>query len=817
MRRLGHLRPLLRRRDGVVRLCAALLAAACAAAAASGQDATQAEEGAIVRKIEILGNRRISEEAIKAKLRTREGQPYRAADLTRDIKALTQANGYFLDVAVDHRVLPDGQLILRFRVAEMNFVESVRCEGVQAEKVEEVREEVRLERGRFVHQHDLDLKARQLESWYRRKGYRYAQVRAESRPTQGGGTEVIFRIDEGPQVRVTEIVFRGNPSIPSGELRGVMETGTAGFLGLFGQGLYDPDVVAADCVRLQDYYRDRGFKDAVVTLLDERESVDFAGLSLVIGVEEGEAYQVEAIEIEGNHLFTDAELRARMKQRAGERFEGPTIAEDVRAILRRYQEHAYLDVALEDEGWPQLVYSIEAPRVKLRYRIREGERIRLGQIRLEGNEVTRDKVILRELTVAPGEWADMTEIRRSVARLASLGYFEVPSGVMGPVFEETASPTVKNMVLRFRERPTGQLHVGAGVGSDSGLQGILSLVKENFDLADLPRSFGDLFSSRAFSGGGQTVILSVAPGVRFSNMQVRFIEPHVFDTPWRFDANAFLSRRRYDTYEDDRTGVRVGLGRRLDRDLGLRDVFTTDTFFSWEVIDLEDARNAIDWTIPPVALREERTLRIHAIDEVLRYASWDDPLLTTRGFEASVRLQSAGGCLGGSEDFNKIELLGEAGLPLYTTAAGQVHVFGLRGRVGWAEEFGRSDFVPLVERFFIGGSETLRGFDFQGVGPRDRNGDVTGGQAMWATSLEYRFPLVAPMLRGLVFWDAGALAERLGDDALDQVRHSVGFGFRITIPFLGPRPLALDFGFPLKKERHDDTRLISFTIGRFFF
>jgi len=201
------------------------------------------------------------------------------------------------------------------------------------------------------------------------------------------------------------------------------------------------------------------------------------------------------------------------------------------------------------------------------------------------------------------------------------------------------------------------------------------------------------------------------------------------------------------------------------------------------------------------------------------WQSWDDSRWTARGFELRASARTAGGFLGGSEEFNAVRLFGEVGVPLFAIPGGGTHALALRGRLGWAEEFGGSDFVPLTERFFIGGSRTLRGFEYQGVGPRDRNGDPTGGQAMWATSVEYRFPLWATEsgdigAGGLLFWDAGALAERITDDEFDDVRMSVGFGFRIYLPTLGRWPLALDVGFPVAKERDDERRILSISIGR---
>jgi len=780
---------------------------------ATADAAPQDQEGLIIEKIEIIGNRTVTDAAVKAKLRTREGDPFRSAKLSADIKTLTESDGYFVSVAVDHRVLPNRKLVLRFRVKEMSHVEQVIFRGAVGEDVEEVRREVAIESGRFVNRHEINRRSRRLEAWYRKKGYRYVQVEGRTRPGRAGGTEVVFEVNEGPRVEVDRIVFRGNASIGESELLGPMQTRKPG---IFSRVVYDRELIEADCIRLQEYYRARGFKDAKVNLLDVLDNEDFSRVTLVIRIDEGEPYVVEAIEIEGNHHFTDEELIGGMKQRPGERYDVLDIVQDVETIERRYKEQAYLDIRFLDPEGPREVYRLDRARLTLVYRISEGQRIRLGQIRLIGNRITQDKVILRELGVEPGDWIDVREVERSIARLRALGYFDPVGGVVGPLWKETGNRNVKDLVLEFREGDTGELGLEIGIGSDSGASGALSYTKKNFDLTDLPHSFESFFSGESFSGGGQTLALSVAPGTRVSNLQVRFIEPRIFSTPWSLDTGLFANRRVFATYETDRTGAELTIGRRLDRDLGIRDAFTSRSTFRWEVVDLRDSTSNVDVTIPPPPIRVPTTMRIHSFEQGFGYAAWRGPLPATQGWEAVVRGMLAGGPFGGTEDFVKATAIGESAIPIFGTADRGLHVLGARGRIGWAQEYGDSAFVPLVERFFIGGSQTLRGFDFQGVGPRDRNGEVTGGQVMWATSLEYRFPLVPRYLRGLVFWDAGALANRVSGPEFGKVRMSAGFGFRFTLPIAGPLPLALDFGFPLRKEPLDERRLISLGIRRAF-
>ncbi len=801
---------------GVTAMRVVLLVALAASMLGAQRLPTGIEDGAIVDRIDIVGNERVSSATVLAKLSLVPGSKFDGAKLAHDIKLLYR--NYFLDVQVDSAEVGPGRFALVFRVKEKDFIERVTCIGVVEESEKDVLDVVQMRRRQFVDRAEVELKARQLEEWYRRQGYHYVQVGSRTLPGKRGGAAAVFLVDEGPQVSIDRIVFRGERSLDDSELERVMQSDQAGVLT---SGLFDREVVEADCVRLQEYYRERGFMDAVVTLLDVVANDDKSSVTVVVHIDEGDAYVVDEIVFEGNELFTDVELRVPLQQKIGERFDGRTVVRDTQVLLRRYKEQAYLGVDLEDTllgaPGPQLVYRLDESKVKLVYRIAEGKRVRIGKIELEGNDITRDKVILRALTFGPGEYVNIVEVERSINRLAGLNYFEAGTGIVGPIWRDTGRPDVKDLILRFKEGATGNLRLAVGVGSDSGITGLFQVTKQNFDIADWPRSLKDVFGGRAFSGGGQTLVLSAQPGTQISQFTIRFSEPYVFDTPWRFDASLFRRRSIFDSFESDRSGFRLGIGRSLDRDLGLTDVFQVNTGYRWEKVRFEDDQDDQDVAVPPPPLRVEQTLRILSLEQSIRYASWDDPLLTTKGFELWTNVQWAGGPFGGNQDFVKSESRGEFGIPVYRSSSGGIHVFGVRGYFGWAEEYGNTDFVPLVERFFLGGQDWLRGFDFQGIGPRDRNGDVTGGQAAWATSVEYRFPLYRNQLRGVLFWDSGTVAERITDDSFDDIRQSLGFGFRITIPALGPTPFAIDFGFPIQKEDFDETRLISFSMAELRF
>jgi outer membrane protein insertion porin family len=346
-----------------------------------------------------------------------------------------------------------------------------------------------------------------------------------------------------------------------------------------------------------------------------------------------------------------------------------------------------------------------------------------------------------------------------------------------------------------------------GVGSNNGIVGDVTYRKDNFDPYDLPEGFDDLLD--AFTGGGDTLILSVAPGTAV------FAGSGHLRQSARVGFDLLLPRRSVQVLLPARGvarrahGLRTTLGHRFGDDLtlfgGLRN----------EVVEARD----IETTAPQIVYDFEGEQLIASLFLDAKLTRTDDPLDPTDGYILSANGESAG--LWGDVAFNKFEGEGELYFRLGQDAMERYHLLSLRAAAGWMKESGDSTDVPVYERFFVGGSGSLRGFEFRGVGPHE-NGEPVGGKAYWTAAVEYGFPLVGvptpgePSLRGVAFVDAGSLASDWSDSEITDARVAVGAGIRIVVPFLGPRPVAIDFGIPVLKADGDETRLVSFSFGSNF-
>ena len=432
-------------------------------------------------------------------------------------------------------------------------------------------------------------------------------------------------------------------------------------------------------------------------------------------------------------------------------------------------------------------------------------------------------MILREFTVYPGQPIDRTELDKSVQRLLALGYFEPQSLRGSQIKDRPGGGNVVDFELAIEEARTGSLRFAAGIGSESGVIGQVSIVKRNFDIADLPSSVGDVLEGEAFTGAGQALFLELAPGTRFSRYLLGFREPYLFDTNNSFGIDFYQRTRIRRRYDEQHTGVEPTLGRRFEsfnRELGV------ELGYRFELVEIDDIDDRFrdadgdgdkdagetEIRIPQIILDSEGRSYVSALRFGVNWKRVDSPLFPSDGFEAGASYEYFGNVLGGDVDMSRVIGQFSRYIPVYEDVQERFHVVAVRSTVGWSQENGDSSDVPIFERFFAGGTSTLRGLEFRSVGPQEFD-EPTGGKFEVLLGTEYRFPLYERIFYGAFFLDSGEVSTEFEDFRLDEYRLSGGFGIRFILPFLGPTPFVIDFGFPILKEPGDDQQVVSFTLG----
>ena len=343
------------------------------------------------------------------------------------------------------------------------------------------------------------------------------------------------------------------------------------------------------------------------------------------------------------------------------------------------------------------------------------------------------------------------------------------------------------------EAQTGRLMLGVAVNSDAGLVGQILLDEQNFDWTRFPRSWDDFASGRAWRGDGQRFRIEAAPGTEVHRYLVSFQEPYLWGTPVSLGLSGSFFDRRYRDWDEQRLGGRVGIGYQWTaNDLSANIAYRGESIHIGNVSDpnLEE-------------LREVRgSNSLHGFRLAIANDTRDSAFLATQGHYLELSVEQVVGTFNYPRaivDGRKYFLLRER-----PDHSGR-HVLTLSSRVGFT-----GDDTPIYENFFAGGYSTLRGFDFRGASPV-KDGVQVGGEFMWVNTVEYLFPLTADdMMHGVTFVDFGTVEPKV---ALNEFRVAPGFGLRITVPAMGPAPIALDFAFPIAKADFDDTQVFSFNIG----
>jgi outer membrane protein insertion porin family len=722
-----------------------------------------------IRAIEVKGNQKVETSTIQFYIRNRVGDEFSVARIREDILRIYRL-GFFKDVQVDVEEF-EGGLKVTFIVVEEPFVREIDIAGAQAIKREEIEGKIGLKANSVLNRNQVRDSLDKIKQLYQEKGYYFADAEAVYTDVGPDAIDLTIRITEGDKILIKRITFVGNRAVEPWELKNVMETKESSIISFItGSGVYQRETLRNDLRRLEAFYQTRGFLRVEISEPDVRVDPKANGIFITIAIKEQDQYRVGRVRVEGDDLFSASELKNSMKLQEGEIFDRSQLANDVLRITDRYTDrgYAFADIV------PLTNIDQGKRLVNIDVQIDRGPKVRVGRILIVGNEITRDKVIRREIRLNEGDLFDSSKLRRSRQRLGNLGFFE-------EVKLDTRRRPEEDLVdleVRVKEQPTGAFTAGAGYSSTQSVIGTASIRQNN------------LF------GRGQRLVLSAALSKISADFTLSFLEPYFLDTQISLGLEAFNRRFDYDSFDSRETGG----GLRFSRALG--EYLRVGLGYRYEDIDITNVADDASQRIKDLAGRSTSSV----ISPSVAWDSRDNQFNPSQGFYNFLSFDFAGGPLGGSNQFYKT--IGEANwyYPLVSDI-----VFSARGRLGYANGWGGED-LPLQERFFVGTqAATIRGYQLKDVGPKDVNGEPIGGNSLILLSGQLRFPITQGLsLVGFV--DTGNLYDK---DQFDptRLRTGVGAGIRFVTP-LGP--LALDYGFKLDRKPGEKPGAIHFNIGTLF-
>ncbi|HMN96175.1 MAG TPA: outer membrane protein assembly factor BamA [Phycisphaerales bacterium] len=758
-----------------------------------------------IATLEIIGLRRVDEASLRTNLRVAPGQPYDPTAVRADVSTMYRL-GQFQTVAADARLLPDGTVALRYVVNEQALITTVQVVGNKVVSDEQIRAVIPLFANAPRDDFLVEQSIRDIKNLYRQRGHFLVEVTVDESRLADSGI-LIFRIVEGPRVRIRAVEFEGNDSFASKVLGAQIRTKP--YIFLFRKGQLDEDQLLDDVATLDRYYRDRGFVDVRV---DRRVdiSADNTEAKVVFVIAEGRRYRVRRIDIFGGsaldprplRVFAPEQLRAMLEIQPGDVLSQDLVRKSARVIEDSYGLLGYIETRVGTTS----VRTGEAAEVDLLIDVREGSPTRTGIVRIQGNFLTKDKVIRRELRMPPGRPLDARQLTEAQTRLRQTRLFGEPIriAVQDPAPDEEIDPEdladgveVRDVLVEVRERNTGSVNFGFLVGTDSGLAGEIAIRQDNFDIADWPDSWGELFGGRAFRGAGQRFQLSIAPGIDVSTFGFSITEPSLLETDLSMTVGSFFRFRNYDYYDEQRFNANTNFGLRIG------DLWGLNAGARIERVKLV----SIDADAPVQAFDQAGPDWLTAVSLRLSRRDVDRPMRPSRGTIFDLVFDQVG-AFGGDWNYSMVRGEFTAFFLIDEDFLGRRSVLRTNVQAGYF-----FDDAPIYESFYLGG-RSLRGFDFRTVSPKGINrfgqqtNDPIGGSWLFFAGAQYEFPIFGEMVNGVFFVDSGTVTD---DIALDPYRVSIGAGLRLYIPQFGPIPLAFDLAWPISKAALDEEQIFSFS------
>lgn len=738
-----------------------------------------------IKSIKVQGNKRIEVPAIRGRISWKEGDQFSAEGIRDQIRAIYQM-GFFEDVRVETESVPGGIAVV-FVVVEKPFITDIHFDGNDNLKDEKLREKLTVRSQSFLDQQQVKDSVERLRILYEEDGYFNARIIPVIKTLDAERKTLTFFIQEGPRARIKTVAFEGAKAIPPKKLRKPLFTREHSFLFSWfdDSGIYKKDELANDVDRVRQVYLDEGYLNAQVGTPTVELSSDKKWFTVRFPIVEGPQFKLGKVGYKGHTVLSESELRADSKLKEGEIVRMALLRDDITRMTGLYgvKGYAFADIN------PQIVPDPETKTAEVTFEIKEEALVHVRNINISGNDKTRDKVIRREIRLNEAELIDTAALKRSFERLNNLNYFETVEIIPKQIDANTVDLDVK-----VKEKSTGTFSVGGGFSSLDQLSVVADITE------------GNLF------GRGQLLKIRGQLGQRRTLGAITFREPYLFDEALSGQADIFARETFFISYLEKRAGGDLVLGRWFSEYLSgsasyLVERLTISAGTSSDL--LLESQTAVPVTDLPILIQQQLgTSTTSAIILGLTRDTRDFYIDTKSGSRHSLTAQIAGSLLGGDNYFFK--LIGDTAW--YFPAMWDT-VFAPRVRVGKAQSYRAGDPLPVGDRFFVGGIQTVRGFSFGRAGPTAPDNSPLGATKQLIFNFDYIFPLVPELkIKGVVFFDYGKGFED-GQSLNLDLRPTTGVELRWISPF---GPLRLAYGFNLDPKEGERQGVFEFSVGSLF-
>jgi outer membrane protein insertion porin family len=715
----------------------------------------------VIKDLVVQGNRRVQEAVILGRIQSKPGSTFSPSQLSEDVRNVF-ALGFFDDVRTRVEDF-EGGVKLTFEVIERPFVRDVEFSGNRRISSDTLREKIDLKLGSVYNPVAVQRAREKLKDYYEEEGYFEVQITPETEGFPDGDVKVVFAIAEGRRITIDKIVIRGNKGLSDRKVKEVMQVQERQYFIL--RGTLQRQKLDEDIERIISLYNDHGYVQARVESTDVAVDRDRAEVTITIQVVEGPQYKVGKIEVTGVTLLPLTEVRRQIKFKTGDVFSRGKVRDVLRAVGDLYSTigHAAADVT------PRTEQIATPPTMDIVFEVTEGPQVYVERINIVGNVRSQDKILRREIPLQEGDLYTLPMVQRARQRLINLGFFESVNVTTAPGSDKTKIIVNVEVI----ERPTGIFALGGGFSSVDSFLGSIDV------------------SQRNFLGRGWEVSARIRAGATTQQGILSFTEPWFLDRPLAVGFDLYNTIRIYDEYTLDSLGGTF----RMSHPFG--------DYWRWlaQYRITRDKISDVTESVQTLLLDEVGTRVTSLIAASVTRDSRDNVVAPTKGGSFSLNGEFAG--LGGDSHFVKGIVNATHFQPIWLD-----HILSGRVEAGYGIGWSGED-LPVFERFYLGGPNTIRGFKFRKLSPIDDTGVRIGGDTELLGNVEYIIPLPFN-IRIAGFFDTGNVyGFGVKFDPTD-LRYAAGGGVRWLSPF---GPIRLDYGINLDRRTGEDFGAFHFSVG----
>jgi outer membrane protein insertion porin family len=748
----------------------------------------------VIGDIQADGLKNVKMSTIRGQIKARKGDLYDRPDLDRDIQSLLglgQFERVGAELTLMDKPVPDNfrkvagtdrQVVLTFTIKEKPVIRALNFDGQKKLSKGTLTDEISMKKSDPYDRFKLEEDVKKIVDKYHEKGFLDVSASLEvTIDTAASKADVTFKIVEGPKSTISLVEISGVTAFKPKKLLGLMKNAR--------KKVYFEKDLPEDLKKIEIEYKNNGYLDVALSSPLVTLSPDKTRIAIALGVKEGRPYRFGESTFAGYIVFKSSEMAKTIEYKRGKIFSQEKFDNTIRGIQELYADVGRLRARVN----PVKTFNPKTDQMDVRYEVTEGPISYLDHVDVDGNKATKTYVIKREVVVKPGDRYSNSRVRKSREKIMNLGFMD---DVDVDVQPSPVDPDKVDLTFDVTEGKPGVLTAGAAYSSIDGLIGTLSVQHLNF------------------LGRAQRVSANWSFGKRVQDYSVSWTTPWVGNSPTSLGVDVFHTRRinpfqgDLSAYTERRTGGTIRVGPRFQEDKYLLNLSYT---LQQVVIEGVDPNQNFGGALTPSTSVQSLVTVEFARDS--RDSIWDP----ARGSRNGIGTTLSGGPLMGDINFIEPTLTNQVHWTVYNPEDWPF-VFSLFHRGGYVAQFGSTKQVPVQNRFYVGGQDSLRGYS-----PSGEAGFISGGKIYQVANAEFGFPLAREhhksIVKLVIFGDAGGSWDRVSDYNLrigglqTSVRTDVGLGIRFVTPAF---PIRLDYGYGLNHRPGEKLYQINFGLGPLF-